>query len=130
VQDVASPIAQDKAALRTRMRSLRAALEPAQVREWSVSIQDRVLALPLVQGAGMIHTFVGVLPGEVETRGLIEELLQRGTRIACPRVEAGTVELEHYEVGALDDLVQSGMGLWEPNPSPTLVARLLARRRS
>jgi 5-formyltetrahydrofolate cyclo-ligase len=117
VQDVASPIAQDKAALRTRMRSLRAGLEAAQLREWSISIHDRVLALPVVQSAGLIHTFVGALPGEVETRELIEALLRRGTRVACPRVVAGKDELAHYEVVALDDLVQSGMGLWEPDPS-------------
>ena len=124
---MASQIAAEKSALRRRMREVWASLDPGQVAEWSTLINDRVVALPAVRSARVVHTFIGALPGEVETRALAEALLREGKRVVCPRVLFGKAELEHYEVGALDELIESGMGLWEPDPDrcrPVPVAEL------
>ena len=105
-----------RATLRRRMRELRSGLKPALVAEWSILIGDRVLTLPVVERAGLVHVFVGALAGEVETRRVIEGLLGQGKQVACPRIVAGQADLTNYEVWRLDDLVRSEMGLWEPDP--------------
>ena len=67
--------------------------------------------------AAVVHTYVGALDGEVETRDLIARALRGGKRVLCPRAERGPRRLEHYEIRSLDELEQTALGLWEPNPS-------------
>ena len=81
----------------------------------SAKIATAVLAHPLVDAAHVLHSFIGALAGEVETRRLVLELLDRGKQVICPRVVMGRDDLEHRRIGSLDDLVESELGLWEPH---------------
>ncbi len=105
----------DKAELRRQMRALRRSIAPNDQRTWSVAIAERLSDHPIFQRASSIHTFVGALEGEVETRAVIDHCLERGTRVICPRVAHGGA-LEHFALTTLDELIVSAMGLWEPDP--------------
>lgn len=88
---------------------------PAARREReSAEVAAAVLAHPLVDAAQIVHSFIGALPGEIETRGLVRHLLDRGKQVVCPRVVGGSRDLDHRRIESLDDLVQSALGLWEP----------------
>jgi 5-formyltetrahydrofolate cyclo-ligase len=106
----------DKAELRRQMRALRRSIAPSDQRTWSAAIAERLSDHPIFQRASSIHTFVGALEGEVETRAVIDHCLERGTRVICPRV-ADDDALEHFALTTLDELIVSGMGLWEPDPA-------------
>jgi len=83
----------------------------------SERIADRLIALPEWRAARVVHLYIGAVEGEVETRAIALDALQAGKRVACPRVEPGSEHLDHYEIHALDDLVESPRGLWEPDPA-------------
>ena len=106
----------DKAELRRQMRASRRSIAPNDRRTWSAAIAERLSDHPIFQRASSIHTFVGALEGEVETRAVIDHCLERGTRVICPRVVDDDA-LEHFALTTLDELIVSGMGLWEPDPT-------------
>ena len=106
----------DKAELRRQMRGVRRSIAPNDLRTWSAAIAERLSDQPAFQRASSIHTFVGALEGEVETRAVIDLCLERGTRVFCPRV-ADDDALRHYALTTLDELIVSAMGLWEPDPA-------------
>ncbi len=114
--DREATIRADKAGLRRELRTARERVDADQAVKWSEAIQERVLALPFVDAAETLHTFVGALRGEVQTRALVEQWLRSGKRVVCPRVEGADGVLGHYAISSLDELVESKMGLWEPDP--------------
>lgn len=81
---------------------------------WSAAIAARVALLDEWNDAVAVHSFVGALPGEVGTLGLIERALRQRKRVACPRVRAHG-QLEHREIARLSDLRSSTFGLFEPD---------------
>lgn len=104
-----------KRALRRELRARRAAV-PAHLRSaWSKAIASRAASLPEWRDAGIIHLFIGSLPGEVETRSLVEAALLEDKTLLCPRV-AGA-ELESRRIRSLDDLAPGYRGLPEPDPA-------------
>ena len=105
----------DKAELRRQMRALRRSIAPNDQRTWSAAIAERLSDHPIFQRASSIHTFVGALEGEIETRAVIDHCLARGIRVICPRVMDEDA-LEHFALTTLDELIVNGMGLWEPDP--------------
>ena len=104
-----------KSALRREMRLRRESMPAAQRERESATIAAAVLAHPLVDAAQVVHSFIGALPGEVETRKLVRDLLDRGKQVVCPRVVAGSRDLEHRGIESLNDLVESELRLWEPD---------------
>lgn len=106
----------EKARIRRDMIARRNQMSGEEVAEKGRSILQNLLSLTEYRGARLVHSFVS-MPGEVDTRALIEEALASGKRVAVPVVEAGRKDLRHAEISALADLRPEGAwGLYQPPP--------------
>ncbi len=85
-----------KQQLRNELRSARDRLRPRQVENWSAEIAQRVLDLPEVVEAQIIHTYVNVR-NEVQTRGLIETFWIQGKTVLVPVLTSSTT-LESFHL--------------------------------
>ena len=109
-------IRSEKARIRQEMIARRRGLSGEAIVQKGRSILRHLLALPEYRDARLIHSFVS-MPGEVDTRGLIEEALASGKRVVVPVVVKGRRNLRHAEIGALEDLRPEGSwGLPQPPP--------------
>jgi len=108
-------IAEAKQLLRGTTRARRDAIEPAERATRSSALLERATLFEGLATAAVVHTYVGV-GSEVQTLPLIEQLLDHGVRVVCPRVAAGN-HLEHREIRSTDELVESAIGLLEPDPN-------------
>ncbi len=107
----------EKAALRETVLERRRALDSGLHRELSHEILRRVAADDRYRDARVLHTYIDARDNEVATRNLVRAALDEGRRVVCPRALPGG-RLEHYEIGALDDLEPGRFGLLEPRPDP------------
>ncbi len=102
-----------KQLLRMQHLALRNSLTREEVEKKSRKIADSFLQLPLLKEAKTIMLYVGV-KNEVQTKGLIEKLLQQGKRVIVPVTEFKKRELLLSEIKGWPDLEQKGTGLIEP----------------
>ena len=117
-------IAQEKVALRSRMREKLAALIEADARAKSAAIWERLAVLPAFTRAARLLIYVST-GKEAETHGLIQQLLAMGRQVYAPafdsaerRYVARTVQNFH------SDLAVGQFGILEPKPG---IAQLAAR---
>ncbi len=113
----------DKQTLRHDAKALRDNMSSQRRREASVAIWDKVLRVNEINSAKHISIFAG-FGSEVETSGLILELLRRNMGVYLPRVvrlPEGNRDLEFYRVNRFPEDCPPGMfGIPEPDPSRTL----------
>jgi 5-formyltetrahydrofolate cyclo-ligase len=108
--------AQAKVALRTQMRAKLATLAVADVSAKSAAIWERLSVLPEFAKATRLLVYVsnGV---EVDTRGLIQQLLAMGRQVCVPQFDAAE---QRYVACVLRDfhadLVMGRYGILEPKP--------------
>jgi 5-formyltetrahydrofolate cyclo-ligase len=102
-------VAQDKAELRVRMRTVRSALSDPEPR--SVAATERLLALPELGNVATAFVFRS-FGSEISTLGLLDALAARGIRLMLPVLVDGRLEAAGYAPG--DPLVPSGYGAMEP----------------
>lgn len=105
----------EKAAWRERFRAARRAAPPETQAAVSGAVCQRVLALPEVRDARVVHAF-WPLPEEVDLRPALRALRERGVVVALP-VVAGPRRLVHRAFEGDDALVDGPWGLREPPPS-------------
>jgi len=74
---------QTKGEIRDLMRCQRTSLDAGWVSATSALIADRVIALPEFKRASVLCCYVS-LPGEVETRAILETAWKLGKRVAMP----------------------------------------------
>lgn len=72
-----------KVEIRAAMRTQRAGLDPAWVLTASAGLSERVVALPEFKRASVVCCYLS-LPGEVQTRTIMEAAWRAGKRIAVP----------------------------------------------
>lgn len=106
-------IIQQKRQLRDRIEKKRKGLSQAWVQSKSDIIIGHLKKLPEFQSAQMIHCYVA-WRNEVNTHGLIKELLQSGKRIVIPVVELSNHTLLHSEIKKFEDLQVGTFGILEP----------------
>jgi 8-oxo-dGTP diphosphatase len=82
----------DKAALRHRMKQLRASLDPQALAEAGAAVTRRVLELPMLASPTAVCCYVSVRR-ELPTGELLSELRARGHTLSVPRV----VDRDHME---------------------------------
>ena len=108
--------AQEKVALRNQMLAKLAALTAGDVRTKSAAIWERLSVLPEFAKATRLLVYVsnGV---EVDTRGLIQQLLAMGRQVCVPHFDATE---QKYVAGVLrdfhSDLAVGRYGILEPKP--------------
>lgn len=103
-----------KSALRLKARAARRAVLPEMRRAASYAIAERVLSLPVIDGASAALLY-GASPEEADPLALENALRQRGVRIAYPRV-AGPLALALHWVDDRTELTSGAYGLLEPRP--------------
>ena len=116
-------VAEQKAALRQRFRTVRAAVanRPAV----DAAIVAGVLTLPEVLEARAVMLFWPLVArGEVDARLLAEALLARGCIVALPVVLGRAPRLESRRFVSAEALVGGPFGLLEPSPEAECVERL------
>ncbi len=106
-----------KAAIRAEALAARRALDADARRALSLSIAERVTRLDAFRRASVVHCYIDARDGEVATRDLVARMLRSGRRVVCPRAERRPRRLEHYAIRLLDDLEETALGLWEPDPA-------------
>lgn len=106
-----------KRRLRPQARARRDAIPAADRDSRSAALLDHLRQLDGFATAEVVHTYVGI-GSEVATLPLIEQLLEHGARVICPRVANGD-HLEHREISSTDDLIEGAMDLLEPDPART-----------
>ena len=103
-----------KARTRARLRALRKALAPEDVRLRGARLQARVLASPAFQAARTIALYAA-LPGEVPTEALLEAALAQHKRVVFPVVPAAGRELVFRSIEEAAQLAHAGrLSIREP----------------
>lgn len=103
---------------RLEARARRKAIPAEAKRAKDAAIRARVLALPEVDAAIVVATYVSV-HSEVDTRALIADLLGAGKRVAVPVQTPGSMRLA--ELAAPDALALGAHGIPEPAPPRVLL---------
>ena len=103
----------DKSSLRSNYLRVRRAI-PARLRISSDdAIRSALRGFDVFQRAPIVLTYVSFGP-EVDTRTIIEELLEEGRRVAVPRVVREEHKMVFSEISSLDELSPGTMKILEP----------------
>lgn len=104
-----------KKSFRKNALQIRANIPTDQRTLKSQKISKQVLSLPQTIKARTISVYVD-FRSEVETRKLIQSLLDSGKIVALPVVHYDTWELKFVAISSLDCLIQTPKHIWEPAP--------------
>ena len=105
---------EEKRRLRQWVREQQKAVPPEALAEAALIIEKKVLALPAYRDAGTILAFIS-MPGEPETRGIIQDAVRRGKRVLLPRC----VDHERMEMAPFTGPERLIPGRWKiPEPEP------------
>ncbi len=107
-----SPARPTKDETRDQMRRRREAMSPDEVAAASAAIRARLLALPLMQTPDAVFTYVST-GAEVDTHGLIRELLARGVAVWVPRI-TGPGRMDAARLHRFEDLRPGRHGILAP----------------
>ena len=97
-----------------------AALPDGHLADAGRRIARRLLESPAWGRARTVHTYVSSLPGEVDTRALIEAARTRDMRVLVPVVSGLGEPLRHAAIDGLAELSPGPLGLLQP-ASPRFV---------
>lgn len=108
-------LSEEKKALRKRILKLRNEMSEAEREEKSEIIRQKLYRMPVYQNADTLLAYVDY-QSEVITTPIIRQALAEGKKVYCPTVEG--VEMEFYQIKALEDLAEGYKGIREPLPEP------------
>ncbi|GAK60903.1 5-formyltetrahydrofolate cyclo-ligase [Candidatus Vecturithrix granuli] len=118
----------NKPELRKFMRARLAALSPEDIQQKSQRITTHLFASDWWQQAEIVFAFCS-MPGEVETRDLIQAALDQGKQVGLPRI-TGADLIFHHLTQIDQEFVQHSYGILEPAESwPVLNPCHLAGQR-
>ena len=106
----------EKNRLREEMKVFRREMSAAGKEKKDAAIRRGILSLKEYQNCGTLITFVSTAI-EVDTKGLIEQALCDGKKVAVPYCVDGTRLMEFYYIRGLDDLSPRTFGVLEPDPA-------------
>lgn len=107
-------LADQKRIARQTAHALRDTLPPDENYAGSVNILSRVIDLPEMVSARTVHTYIGSLPGEVQTIGLIEWLLSEDRTVLVPVTNMQNHKMSCSVLTGLSDLRSTPWGGLEP----------------
>ena len=102
-----------KAQMRKELRRARRQLDGEELSRESARLCRLLLELPELQRAKTVFCYVSC-GGEVETHGLIRDLLARGKRVLVPRCKGDGI-MDCVAIESLDELCPGAMGILEPS---------------
>jgi len=100
-----------KALLRDRLKKLRSALPQAVREEFSEAIAQRLFQLAQIQSAKTLFVYISC-GAEIETRGIIQRLLEEGKRVAVPKIVSARMEAQLFS--DWEQLVPGQLGILTP----------------
>ncbi len=103
----------EKTELRKTFGLSRAKLDREKKLDYDAEIQSRVLALREYIDTDIVFTYVS-LDTEASTIGLIYAAWANGKRVAVPRCEPKTTQMEFYIINSFDDLETGQYNIPEP----------------
>lgn len=107
-------IREEKAILRRESLARRDSLKPEERRRKNAEILSRILALPEYSASETVLAYCG-FGGELQTHGLLREIIDSGKRLLLPRVARETNSLILHEVEAPESQLTPGIwGIPEP----------------
>lgn len=106
--------AEEKKAIRARMKDRRAEMDPDTFRTLSALIGRRCGELAELGDARTVHIYASAVNNEVHTHELILLLLDEGKRVVVPRCAPEQYRLQHIRINSLDELRPARFGLLEP----------------
>lgn len=106
-------LSMEKEKLRQRMRLMKAEMTRGYELAQSADITSQLLSLPVIMSAGTILMYHS-LPGEVCTRGAIDNLFRQGKTILLPHV-AGRHAMELRVYAGEEWLERGAYGIMEPS---------------
>lgn len=108
-------IVKSKSEFRRNLVDSRRRLSSEERRQRSLRIWDTCRQLPAFDRCGLISTYVG-FGEEVETSGLIHELLRERKSVAVPVHGSGHGKPAFAEIASWDELAPNSLGFLEPLP--------------
>jgi len=118
---------EDRTTLRRRILAERARISPDSLRDWSLAITTRALALPILASATVVFVYMH-FRSEVRTGELIKDLLVRGRTVCVPHTLPEQSLLQAVRICDPEHDVAPGYrGI--PEPLPGLLARAVVSPR-
>ena len=114
--EIEESVSDQKAALRRRLKQLRAELAPEERRKAGESCARQLWQLPELSGCSILLSYISH-GAELPTDGIISEALRRGMRVAVPRV-TGQGTMDFYEIRSLSECRPGAFGILEPPHDP------------
>ena len=105
-------ISSKKAAERKRIIEQRKKISPIKKKQWDEQICKNFFELSGFEGYSCILCYRS-LPGEVDTVGIADMLIEKGKRLFLPKTYSDG-KMVFYEVGKDTKLVCGNMGVYEP----------------
>ena len=104
-----------KKKLRAQARTMRRSMSPEGKQTLDRKIKNRLLNMWALRQVDTVLCYVST-DIEVDTRELINALLQMGKRVAVPRCEDGKAGMNFYYIDSLEGLSAGSFGVDEPDP--------------
>ncbi|MCI6237596.1 MAG: 5-formyltetrahydrofolate cyclo-ligase [Porcincola intestinalis] len=105
---------EEKKAIRARIRKLRAQMTREEIGQRSLEIWKRVLESGVYRSCSAVYIYMS-LPGEVETRTLIQRAWEDGKKVAVPKTDLEKRQLRFYEIRSFGQVRPGVMGILEPS---------------
>ncbi|CAE6402959.1 unnamed protein product [Rhizoctonia solani] len=113
---IPSTIKAQKSALRKSVLQARALLSPSDVKNASESITKKLTGMQTFRESRAVSCFLS-MQGEVDTDGVIREILRTGKTLYVPRMNGRVIDmLRVYDVEDLNALPAGKWGIREPEP--------------
>jgi len=108
-----SSLQDQKKAVRSRLKAIRAAIPESERIARSAAIEARLLTMQEIQQAQVIFIFISYL-NEVDTHGLLKYFLERGKTLAVPKILPSRPMIA-VPFQSWDDLEKDAMGILTPS---------------
>ena len=108
-------VSEIKKELRQRFRNIRLSISEGEKSELDRSVAENFLALAQYGEAEVLLVYISK-DIEVGTELIIDQALRDGKKVAAPKCDIKTNEMEFYIISSRDDLAEGYYGLMEPDP--------------
>lgn len=117
-------IRQKKQKIRTSLLNRRISMLPSEWRRASDAITEKVLNLPEIKDAHVIHSYLSANEKkEADTFVMIEHLLEKGKTVVVPVIaDFKKSKLRHVKLDSLEHLTVNKWGIPEPKQGPEVAA--------
>ena len=110
---------EEKKTIRAQIRRLRAQMTREEIGQRSLEIWQRVLESGAYRSCSVIYIYMS-LPGEAETRTLIQRAWEDGKKVAVPKTDLEKRQLHFYEIRHFGQVKPGVMGILEPSDTAIL----------